>query len=374
MALHQPKPAAPAAPPKPGAPAGSAPPIPGPSVLKLKKGQLLFSEGENSRAMYLLKSGMIRIFKKKGESSIEIDTIHSGQVLGELAFLDGNPRSASGEALTDCELAEISGPTFQAVISKMPDWLKILLKTIVGRLRTASTRIRQLETASSAMDYNDKDGKKTYVYLSNVDVLKLGTTVLLVASRNGARKPEGIELKQHLLTRYGNQIIGVPSAKMTTFLDVLAQVGVVKLTDTGEAYLCDIDFLEQLVTYLNEEYLLEPAKRHDISLRGFFIMSLIVKNIARFPADPKTGLSKVNVAEILKLETPAGGKEPFRMDEFPELVKLGYCTNVGIKSSTEAFTELKPENFVHNYRMQRVAMAINAVNEQKRKGGSTSNK
>src|SRR5690348_3714743 len=84
---------------------------PGPQLVKLKKGQLLFSEGENSRAMYFLKSGMIRIFKKKGDSSIEIDTVHSGQVIGELAFLDGNPRSASGEALTDCELNEISGPT-----------------------------------------------------------------------------------------------------------------------------------------------------------------------------------------------------------------------------------------------------------------------
>src|SRR4051812_30131845 len=147
----------------------------GPQPRKLKKGELLFAEGENSRAMYFLKTGMIRIFKKKGDANIEIDTVHSGQVLGELAFLDGNPRSASGEALTDCELMEISGPTFQAVLQNMPDWLKILLKTIVGRLRTASTRIRQLETASTAYDYNDKDGKRSshYVYLSPIDVLKI---------------------------------------------------------------------------------------------------------------------------------------------------------------------------------------------------------
>jgi hypothetical protein len=224
------------------------------------------------------------------------------------------------------------------------------------------------------MDYSDRDGKKTYVYLSIVDVLKLGTAILLVASRNGVKKPEGIELKQGLLIRYGNQIIGVPAAKMTTFLDVLSQVGVVKLGQNGEAFVTDLDFLEQLITYMNEEYLLEPSKRHDVSLRGFLVMSLIVKHIGKYPADPKTGLSKVNVAEILKLETPEGGKEPFRMDEVPELVKLGYCTNVGITSSTEAYTQLKADSFVHSYRMQRVAMAVNAVNEQKRKGTSASNK
>jgi CRP-like cAMP-binding protein len=363
MALQQPKPQAPAP-----ASTGAAPAV-GPQPLKLKKGNILFSEGDSSRAMYFLKAGMIRIFKKKGESAIEIDTIHSGQVVGELAFLDGNPRSASGEALTDCELVEISGPTFQAVLAKMPDWLKILLKTIVGRLRTSSTRIRQLETASSAVDYNDKDGKKSYVYLSNIDALKLCSTILLVAARNGAKKPQGLELRQHLLTRYGNQIFGVPAAKMTTMLDVLAQVGIVKLTDIGDAFVSDIDFLEQLISYLNEEYLLEPSKRHEISVRGFLIMSLIVKNVGRYLPDPKSGMTKVNIAEILKLETPAGGKPPFRMEEFPELVKLGYCTNIGIVNSDEAYTELKPESFVHNYRMQRVVLAINAVNEQKRKGG-----
>ena len=61
---------------------------------------------------------MIRLFTRRGNTNIEIDTIRPGQILGELAFLDGNPRSLSGEALTECELVEISGPTFVDVLSK----------------------------------------------------------------------------------------------------------------------------------------------------------------------------------------------------------------------------------------------------------------
>src|SRR4051812_22223696 len=110
--------------------------------IQLKKGELLFSEGEKSRAMFLVKSGAIRLFAKRGTSDVEIETIRSGRLLGELAFLDGNPRSVSGEALTDCELVEVSGPTFVEVLHKTPDWLKILLKTIVQRLRAATARIR----------------------------------------------------------------------------------------------------------------------------------------------------------------------------------------------------------------------------------------
>ena len=77
-----------------------------------------------SRSMYFLKSGMIRIFKKKGDSQIEIDTIHAGQIIGELAFLDGNPRSAGGEALTDCTLVDISAQNFIETMAKLPDWMK----------------------------------------------------------------------------------------------------------------------------------------------------------------------------------------------------------------------------------------------------------
>jgi hypothetical protein len=131
----------------------------------------------------------------------------------------------------------------------------------------------------------------------------------------------------------------------------------------------DSDFLEHLIGYLNEENLVEPSKRHDVSVRGFLIMSLIAKHLHRYPKNEALGASTVNLAEIRKMETPAGGKEPFRIDEFQEIIKLGYATELDAKSGTEAFTQIKPEAFVLAYRYQRVVLALNAVNEQKRKAG-----
>lgn len=345
----------------------------GPTPRKLAKGELLFSEGENSRAMYFVKSGMIRIFKKKGDSQIEIDTVHAGQVLGELAFLDANPRSASGEALTDCELMEISGSTFQAVLANIPDWLKILLKTVVGRLRTASTRIRQLESASAAYDL-DRDGKRSahYVYLSPQDVLKVATTLQLLASRPSSGEPvagtKSVNVKLGLLQRYANQIMGVPMAKVTTLLDVFAQSAVIVMPDAtaGEAKIVDMEFLDQLIGYLNEEYLLEPSKRHDVTLRGYAIMSCIAKHLRLATKDERSGTHLLNLAEVKRLETGPDGREPFRYDEFPELVKHGYLSNVAMKSGDEAITQIKLQEFIQAFRFQRVVMAVNSVNEQKR--------
>ena len=74
----------------------------------LKAGDMVFNEGDQSKSLYFVKRGVIRIFKKKGVGAIEIQSIRAGQVLGELAFFDNQPRSASAEALTAVELVEIS--------------------------------------------------------------------------------------------------------------------------------------------------------------------------------------------------------------------------------------------------------------------------
>lgn len=343
----------------------------GPTIRHLKKGDLLFSEGDHSRAMYFVKSGMIRIFKKKGESQIEIDTIRAGQILGELAFLDGNPRSASGEALTTCELIEISGDTFTQTIQKIPDWLKLLLKTVVTRLRAASTRIRQLEQASSAFDYSNKSGKggsKHYVYLSTADVMKISTAVLLVAARNGEKTDSGIEIRISLLQRYGNQIMGIPVAKITSFLDVLVQVHCLSINDEGNhIHVTDIDFLEKAITYLNEENLKEESKRHSITNKGFNIMRLIFKNLEKYQPDPTTGRTSVNIAQVAKSEPTATGKDAFRLDDFEEIVKLGYASQLTIKSSDETFSTFDAKQFLSAYRIQRLIKGVEAINEQKNK-------
>ncbi|MDR3607353.1 MAG: cyclic nucleotide-binding domain-containing protein [Oligoflexia bacterium] len=350
--------------------AASAPtPATGPMPRRLRKGELIFSEGEKSRSMYFLKSGMIRIFKRKGNTQIELDTIHSGQVLGELAFLDGNPRSASGEALVDCDLVEISVHSFQQELSRTPEWLKILLKAIVGRLRAASTRIRQLESASSGVDYSDKSGgvrASNYLYLSTTDVMKILSAVFLVGSREKA-PGTSVELPMSLLNRYGNQIMGIPEAKITSLLAVLETVGLTTLSPKGDrAFAHDLPFIEKLIGYLNTENVAEPSKRHDLTARAFAVMGMIVNHLDQFKKEPDSDITRVNLALIKELESSPEKREPFRMDDFMELVNVGYCTALDIKSLSEMFTKIETQSFLLHYRFQAVATTVAALNEQKR--------
>ncbi|MEK7691045.1 MAG: cyclic nucleotide-binding domain-containing protein [Bdellovibrionota bacterium] len=333
---------------------------------KIKRGEILFSEGDTSRAMYLVKSGMIRLYKKKGDQRIELDTVRSGQVLGELAFLDGNPRSASGEALTDCELMEISGPTFEDILKRIPDWLKILLKTIVGRLRTASTRIRQLE--SSAVEY-DKEGKRTgYVFVAMHEVLKILGCILLGAARYGKSKNSRVIFPASALQRFASQIYNIPVAKITTLTELLTDMDIMGGADDGsvnELIVEDIDFLDKLITYLNEQNLLEPSKRKEITSKGLHCIGLIVKYLSKFPVDEK-GIARINVGQIRMSEGGAAAKGGFRIEDLSELVRLGYITNPEIKTQEEAYVTGFADQLNNQYRFHLFIKAIEDLNQKKR--------
>ena len=347
----------------------------GPQKKALKKGELVFKEGDASRSMYLIKAGMLRLYKKKGETSfIELATVHTGSIIGELAFLDGLPRSATAEALTATEIIEIGGPAFEQVLGSAPEWLKILLKTVVGRLRDANTKIRQLETASTAINYSDPSGKShsQYAFLSINDVLKLLTSVLIGGLRSPIDHPTGGKVLQiTALEKYSKNVMQVPISKLAAFMDILVECEMLRAEtdETGTVQvLSDVEAIEGLITSVNDENILEPSKRHDISTRGFAVLAGLHKHLDRYPPDPATQLSVMNIAEIKKFEAQEAGKEVFFHEDFPELVRVGYASAPQLRSVDEIMTQISPDLLKQAYRYQRLIFAINRVNEVKRQG------
>ena len=108
----------------------------------LKPEEYLLHEGEESNQMYYVKSGTLAVFKRKGDGENQIGTIYSGELVGEMSFLDGKPRSASVKAMSDCALVVIPHDKLEATIKKQPIWYQGLINTLVDRLRKANARIR----------------------------------------------------------------------------------------------------------------------------------------------------------------------------------------------------------------------------------------
>ena len=112
------------------------------TVQSLKPNQILIREGENSSSLYWVQSGQLVVVKQKSGDEIILGHIFSGELVGEISFLDNEPRSATVKALTDTELIEIPRETFDKIFREQPKWLEILVKTLAERLRKANARIK----------------------------------------------------------------------------------------------------------------------------------------------------------------------------------------------------------------------------------------
>lgn len=71
---------------------------------RFQMGELIFRQGDEGLAAYVVQSGSVEIFLSEGTRSTMLRQFKAGEVFGELALIDGAPRSAAARALTPCEL------------------------------------------------------------------------------------------------------------------------------------------------------------------------------------------------------------------------------------------------------------------------------
>lgn len=328
----------------------------GAKEVQFKPQEMIFEEGSQSKHLYYIKSGMIRIFKPKNEGHIEIDTLRAGQMLGELSFLDDQPRSASAEALTSCELIEISRSALDEAMSKLPEWFVAMTRTITGRLRNATNRIRAAEALTTTYETDQYGNRsKEYVFINTSELLRFSTSLLAVASRYGKNaSTEGIEFSSDLLEKFAGQILQVPTAKVISLIELFKEVEILK----DGLFLTDIRFLDQFIQFINDQNLVESDKKRVLTSIGFSALKLAAKNIAH--AKSEGTLRRLNIAPAL---TEAG----IQPTHLQELMQQGFVQSVLINSATDITIDFDPTKLVFEYRTFWVLNAIDLLNEQKRK-------
>lgn len=108
-----------------------------PEPRKLSAGEVLFNEGDPSGNMYLVKAGKFRVFKSSSEHTKEIGIIGPNELVGEMAFIDKLPRSATVEAIEPSEVIELPIADINSYLAQQPVWFRSLVNTILSRLREA---------------------------------------------------------------------------------------------------------------------------------------------------------------------------------------------------------------------------------------------
>ena len=115
-------------------------------VRQVGAGLALVQAGEQDRALYLLTEGTVGVRLPRDEGAFK--TIDAPSVLGELAFFDGHPRSATLDAVTDVEVVRLDVAAFDRLAEAAPDlamtMIADLARILALRLRLASGVIAEL--------------------------------------------------------------------------------------------------------------------------------------------------------------------------------------------------------------------------------------
>jgi CRP/FNR family cyclic AMP-dependent transcriptional regulator len=111
---------------------------------QLAAGQVLFIKGDVGDALYGVRRGQIRIESgtESGERLI-IDVLGAGDLFGEIALLDGRPRTADAIAAEDAELFVLPRDQFLRYLEREPHLAVKIIELLCGRIRSTNERMEE---------------------------------------------------------------------------------------------------------------------------------------------------------------------------------------------------------------------------------------
>jgi CRP-like cAMP-binding protein len=107
-------------------------------------GTVLFEEGQPGDYMYVVQSGEIEIRRQVGETERVLAVLPPGEFFGEMAILNGRPRSATAVVKTNARLLVIEGKTFEAMLRARPEIAMRIIKSLATRLESANQHVELL--------------------------------------------------------------------------------------------------------------------------------------------------------------------------------------------------------------------------------------
>jgi CRP-like cAMP-binding protein len=111
----------------------------------LKRGATIFSRGDPGTNLIAVVSGTVKISisSPDGRNAI-LNLIGAGEIFGEIALLDGQPRTADATANSNCEIFTIDRREFIPFVRSQPTVAMKLIELLCGRLRWTSDQVEQI--------------------------------------------------------------------------------------------------------------------------------------------------------------------------------------------------------------------------------------
>ena len=126
-------------------------------------GEYIFREGESAAYAYVIKSGTVEITKHSTVGEQVLAELAAPTIFGEMALIDGNPRSAGARANADTVVTEVTAEAFVKYLKQNPNAGIQIMKNISNNLRTSNQLVAKYERAGA----DDESSSPIQVFTEN---------------------------------------------------------------------------------------------------------------------------------------------------------------------------------------------------------------
>ncbi|NQX70948.1 Crp/Fnr family transcriptional regulator [Paenibacillus alba] len=192
---------------------------------KLKKGSILFFEGDDGGEFFLIKSGVVKIYRLDESKEIILALFRDGDFFGEMSLIgSGHTRSATAETLEPCTFYILNHAVFGQYMEKSPKLLLKLLETTMGRLRQANEQIYDL----------------TFLGVRS----RIMKTIIRLSEQHGVPTADGLLINVKLTHQQIANMVGTVRESVTKVLQELLDDGLIQ-TDKKLITLRNVDAIKE---------------------------------------------------------------------------------------------------------------------------------
>lgn len=179
-------------------------------IIALPRGEVLFYQGDEGDALYGLFDGSIRISLTSADGKeFTINLMESGDVFGEIALLDGLPRTADARAGRDCQLLRIPRRAFLDLMERETRLMRHVIDMLCERIRITT-------------------GEMTDVAFLDLRA-RLAKRLLDLSLSHGVEDARGVRIGLTLTQTEVAQMLGVTREAVNKQIQSLVRAGVIAM-------------------------------------------------------------------------------------------------------------------------------------------------
>jgi CRP-like cAMP-binding protein len=193
---------------------------------KYGKKEAIFSEGDPSEWLYIVKKGKVKITKLSQEGKeIILEIISPNDFFGGIAVLRGFPYPANAVAMEDTEVVKISRRNLMSIIDRFPNLMYCIATNIGDRIKGSHETLKSIA-------------------LEKVES-RIASLLLKLSDKAGERSPEGVVINMKLTKQDIAEMVGTTVETSIRTMSKLSKAGLVS-SKAGKIVIRDLERLRSL--------------------------------------------------------------------------------------------------------------------------------